>query len=77
MSSFNRSCCSSGGSKVGIISLSSLPHMAAKAADHEIAIGEIPLLEHDPVAGIFQNAADLGSEQRVGACPTDEKIWAG
>ena len=46
-------------------------------AFHEIAIGEVPLLEHHPVAGVFQNLADLGCERRVGAGPADEEIRAG
>jgi hypothetical protein len=41
---------------------------------HEIAVGEIPLLQHHPVPGVFQDAADSVGERRVGAGPADEEI---
>jgi hypothetical protein len=44
---------------------------------HKVAVGEIPLLEHDPVPSVLSDMADCFREQRVGAGPADEKIWEG
>jgi hypothetical protein len=44
---------------------------------HEVAIGEVPLLEHDPVPCALDNVADRFSEQRVGAGPANEEIRKG
>ena len=41
---------------------------------HEVAVGEVPLLEDDGVPGVLENATDFGGERRVRAGAADEEI---
>ena len=41
---------------------------------HEVAVGEVPLLEHNLVPGVLDNVADLFRERRVGTRAADEEI---
>jgi hypothetical protein len=41
---------------------------------HEVAVGEIPLLEHDLVTRTFENVTNPLGEKQVGAGPADEEI---
>lgn len=41
---------------------------------HEVAVGEVPLLQDDALAAVLQNAPDFAGERRVRARPADEEI---